>query len=61
MEDGLWPIVDIVKVEAKEVLILVVMEDGLWQRKFFESLLLGVLILVVMEDGLWHHTLCIIE
>ena len=37
------------------VLILVVMEDGLWRLQFEcnELHLFRVLILVLMEDGLW--------
>ena len=38
---------------AHQVLILVVMEDGLWCNMMISSILLAVLILVVMEDGLW--------
>ncbi len=38
------------------VLILVLMEDGLWRSEDLGVVIksLGVLILVLMEDGLWH-------
>ncbi len=37
------------------VLILVLMEDGLWPLKAeAKSLIFSVLILVLMEDGLWQ-------
>ena len=39
--------------EFEKVLILVVMEDGLWQQRKAMSAQQLVLILVVMEDGLW--------
>ena len=37
------------------VLILVLMEDGLWQNSSGDYVrTAAVLILVLMEDGLWH-------
>ena len=41
--------------EKQKVLILVVMEDGLWLLNVLSySRIMNVLILVVMEDGLWR-------
>ena len=53
MEDGLWHEETELYVNAV-VLILVVMEDGLWLEYFSRKFgVLWVLILVVMEDSLW--------
>ncbi len=43
---------------SKTVLILVVMEDALWQFLYNSSgFTIGVLILVVMEDALWQFSI----
>ena len=53
MEDGLWQYED-AEFSYRIVLILVVMEDGLWLVCDTEMVATDeVLILVVMEDGLW--------
>ena len=56
MEDGLraFNTVNDYVIEISNVLILVVMEDGLRDRehKLYEDIIKFVLILVVMEDGL---------
>ena len=56
MEDGLWHIDDsFLGVTKWWVLILVLMEDGLWRSvAAVKAANPGVLILVLMEDGLWH-------
>ena len=57
MEDGLWPLVS--KQHGQllvSVLILVLMEDDLWQIfKIMKYNFSYVLILVLMEDDLWHR------
>ena len=53
MEDGLWQEAQVEDVTSSWVLILVVMEDGLW-LSWVLIIETSVLILVVMEDGLWQ-------
>ena len=55
MEYGLWPVEDeFNKIKAIDVLILVLMEYGLWLCcKNTDLCRKSVLILVLMEYGLW--------
>ena len=56
--NGIWSLTQVAQEANKssEVLILVLMEYGLWPSKNLEieTQLLCVLILVLMEYGLWH-------
>mgnify|MGYP007069954868 CR=1 FL=1 len=55
MEDGLWPAITDDNACEFMVLILVLMEDGLWLLDVTNVFAINqvVLILVLMEDGLW--------
>ena len=51
-------IVDDLNKKLKDVLILVLMEYGLWPSMYAADGWHYVLILVLMEYGLWHRTIC---
>ena len=55
MEDGLWPRENHGWALEVRVLILVLVEDGLWYygNPLDHADILSVLILVLVEDGLW--------
>ena len=55
MDDGLWPEVnDAIQYLSFMVLILVLVDDGLWQSCIYTGRARQiVLILVLVDDGLW--------